>query len=49
MQDLEMLICTEGKERTLAEYQQLLTLVGFVDVQARRTPSPLDVVLAIKK
>ena len=29
MQDLNMLTCTEGKERTLAEYRALLTEAGF--------------------
>jgi acetylserotonin N-methyltransferase len=48
MQSLNMLTCTEGKERTLAEYEALLTKVGFVEVQGFRTPSPLDAVLAVK-
>ena len=29
MQDLNMLTCTEGEERTLREYEQLLTRAGF--------------------
>ena len=29
MQSLNMLVCTEGKERTLAEYTGLLTQAGF--------------------
>jgi len=48
MQDLNMLTCTEGKERTLSEYEALLKQVGFGVVQGCRTPSPLDAVLAIK-
>ena len=48
MQSLNMLTCTEGKKRTLREYSDLLTQVGFVDVQGRTTPSPLDAILAIK-
>jgi acetylserotonin N-methyltransferase len=48
MQDLNMLTCTEGKERTLAEYEGLLRKVGFSDVFGRRTSSPLDAVLAVK-
>jgi acetylserotonin O-methyltransferase len=48
MQNLNMLACTEGKERTLAEYESLLTRAGFVDVQGCRTPSPLDAILALK-
>jgi len=48
MKDLNMLTCTEGKERTLAQYESLLKQAGFADVQGCRTPSPLDAVLAIK-
>jgi len=49
MQSLNMLVCTEGKERTLAEYEALLKEAGFAEVQGRPTPSPLDAVLAIKR
>ncbi len=48
MQDLNMLVCTEGKERTLAEYGELLTSVGFTEVIGCRTETPIDGVLAIK-
>ncbi|HVU87005.1 MAG TPA: class I SAM-dependent methyltransferase [Pirellulales bacterium] len=48
MQDLNMLTCTEGRERTLAEYTALLRQVGFSEVAGRVTPSPLDAVLAKK-
>jgi acetylserotonin N-methyltransferase len=48
MQNLNMLVCTEGKERTLSEYRALLTSVGFTEVQGCRTASPLDAVLALK-
>jgi acetylserotonin N-methyltransferase len=48
MQNLNMLTCTEGKERTLAEYQAILTQVGFRDVTCRSTDAPLDAVLARK-
>jgi acetylserotonin N-methyltransferase len=48
MQNLNMLTCTEGKERTLAEYEALLREAGFAEVLGRRTPSPLDAVLALK-
>lgn len=48
MQNLNMLVCTEGKERTLAEYKALFKQVGFADVQGRRTPSHLDAILAAK-
>jgi acetylserotonin N-methyltransferase len=49
LQSLNMLVCTEGKERTLGEYAALLKQVGFADVTGVRTPSPLDVVMAVKK
>jgi acetylserotonin N-methyltransferase len=48
MQNLNMLTCTEGKERTLPQYEALLHQVGFADIQGRRTTSPLDAILAIK-
>jgi acetylserotonin O-methyltransferase len=48
MQSLNMLVCTEGKERTLAEYEVLLHRAGFADVRGGRTHSPLDAVLATK-
>ncbi len=49
MQNLNMLTCTEGKERTLAEYESLLHRSGFFDVQGCRTTSPIDAVLARKR
>jgi acetylserotonin O-methyltransferase len=48
MQSLNMLVCTEGKERTLGEYAELLHKVGFRGVRGNRNPSPLDAVLALK-
>jgi acetylserotonin O-methyltransferase len=48
MQNLNMLTCTEGKERTLAEYESLLRKAGFREVRGCRTASPLDTVLATK-
>ena len=48
LQSLNMLVCTEGKERTLGEYEGLLTPHGFADVRAVRTGAPCDVVLAVK-
>ena len=48
LQNLNMLTCTEGKERTLSEYEALLRQVGFTDVSGCRTPAPLDAVLAVK-
>jgi acetylserotonin N-methyltransferase len=48
MQSLNMLVCTEGKERTLAEYTVLLREAGFTSIEARVTNSPLDAILAVK-
>jgi acetylserotonin O-methyltransferase len=48
MQNLGMLLYTEGKERTLSEYQGLLARVGFGSVRGATTPSPLDAVIAFK-
>ena len=49
LQSLNMLLATEGKERTLAEYTALLQAAGFQQVEGRRTNSPLDAVLAVKQ
>jgi acetylserotonin O-methyltransferase len=48
LQSLNMLVCTEGKERNAAEYRALLLEAGFTDVQARETGSVVDAVLAVK-
>ena len=48
LQSLNMLVCAEGKERTLSEYEALLKAAGFAEIQGRRTNSPLDAVLALK-
>jgi acetylserotonin N-methyltransferase len=48
LQSLNMLVCTEGKERTLGEYEVLLTAHGFRDVRAVRTGAPCDAVIAVK-
>jgi acetylserotonin N-methyltransferase len=48
MQSVNMLVCTEGKERTLAEYAALLRDAGFAQVEGCRTGTPLDVVRATK-
>jgi acetylserotonin N-methyltransferase len=49
MQSLNMLTCTEGKERTLSEYEAVLKSVGFDEVMGCRTTAPLDAILALKK
>lgn len=48
LQSLNMLACTEGKERNAAEYRALLLEAGFSDVQARETGSVVDTILAVK-
>jgi acetylserotonin N-methyltransferase len=48
LQSLNMLVCTEGKERTLGAYEALLRRAGFRHVEGRRTDAPLDAVLAVK-
>jgi acetylserotonin N-methyltransferase len=48
LQNLNMLTCTEGKERTQAEYETILYNAGFKDVSVCRTAAPLDVLLAVK-
>ncbi len=46
LQSLNMLACTEGKERSLAEYRSLLESEGFRDVQGRVTGGPVDAIYA---
>jgi acetylserotonin N-methyltransferase len=48
MQSLNMLACTEGRERNLAEYEALLRQAGFTKVEARRTGRPVDAVMGWK-
>lgn len=48
MQSLNMLICTEGKERTLAEYEALLLEAGFTSVQGTTSAASVGGVLARK-
>jgi len=48
MQSLNMLVCTEGRERSFAEYEQLLRGAGFTQVDFARTGQPVDAVLARK-
>lgn len=49
LQSLNMLVCTEGKERTAGEYEALLRAAGFAEVTAVRTAAPVDAVLAVKR
>jgi acetylserotonin N-methyltransferase len=48
LQSLNMLLVTEGKERTPSEYTALLREAGFAEVEFARTHSPLDAILATK-
>jgi acetylserotonin N-methyltransferase len=48
MQDLNMLVCTDGQERTFAAYRALLKDAGFASVDFRRTGSLIDAILAVK-
>jgi len=48
MQSLNMLVCTEGRERTPAEFASLLREAGFSTVESRRTGTVLDATLAVK-
>jgi acetylserotonin N-methyltransferase len=48
MQSLNMLIGTEGREHSAAEYEALLRAAGFTKVESRVTGAYLDALLAIK-
>ncbi|HTV55930.1 MAG TPA: class I SAM-dependent methyltransferase [Terriglobia bacterium] len=48
LQSLNMLVCTEGKERTFSEYEAILRETGFAEVHGRKTGGTLDAILAVK-
>ena len=48
LQSLNMLLCTEGKERAPSEYESLTRAAGFSSFEFRRTGQPVDVMLAVK-
>jgi acetylserotonin O-methyltransferase len=48
LQSLNMLVATEGKERSLAEFTELLEGAGFIDVQGSHTGCLVDAILASK-
>jgi acetylserotonin N-methyltransferase len=48
MQSLNMLVVTEGRERSAAEYAALLQAAGFSKIESRSTGAYLDATLAIK-
>jgi acetylserotonin N-methyltransferase len=49
MQSLNMLICTEGRERSFSQYAELLQEAGFGRMEGKVTGAPLDAVLAVKE
>ena len=48
MQSLNMLVCTEGQERSLSDYTRLLRNAGFATIEGWRTGARLDAILAVK-
>jgi acetylserotonin O-methyltransferase len=48
LQSLNMLVCTEGKERSLSDYTKLLQAAGFLQVEGKRTGAPVDAILATR-
>ena len=48
MQSLNMLVCTEGKERSCSEYREMCVAAGFQSVECHRTATVLDAILALK-
>jgi acetylserotonin N-methyltransferase len=48
MQSLNMLVATEGRERSFREYADLLQETGFAEMEGKMTGLPLDAILAIK-
>ena len=48
LQSLNMLVCTDGRERTAAEYESLVKSAGFRELQIHRTGQPVDAMLALK-
>ena len=49
MQSLNMLIGTEGRERSFPQYADLLQQAGFTEMQGKVTGKPIDAVLALKR
>jgi acetylserotonin O-methyltransferase len=48
MQSLNMLVVTEGRERSLSQFERLLRSAGFHEVEGKRTGVALDAILAVK-
>jgi acetylserotonin O-methyltransferase len=49
LQDLNMLVCTDGKERTATEYEALLKTASFIRFEFHRTKSLVDGILAHRR
>jgi acetylserotonin N-methyltransferase len=48
LQSLNMLVCTEGRERTAAEYEALAKAAGFGRFESRLTGRGVDAMLALR-
>lgn len=48
LQSLNMLVCTEGKERSASEYEALVRSAGFTRFEFRKTGQPVDAMMAVK-
>jgi acetylserotonin N-methyltransferase len=48
MQSLNMLVVTEGRERSLGQFERLLRAAGFTHIEGKRTGVALDAILALK-
>jgi len=48
LSSLNMLVATDGRERTFSDYRSLLEGAGFGEIQCRTTGGLLDVILALK-
>jgi acetylserotonin O-methyltransferase len=49
LQSLNMLVCTEGRERSAGEYEELLREAGFAAIRTARLQAPVDVMIATKR
>jgi len=49
LQSLNMLVQTDGRERSFEEYESILIKAGFNTVTANRTGTYLDAILALKE
>jgi acetylserotonin N-methyltransferase len=49
MQSLNMLVVTEGRERSLSQFDRMLRAAGFSEVAEKRTGVALDAILALKR